>query len=184
MSENKKPEIITLSSKEVYKNRWMSVREDAIERADGSKGIYGVIEKKDFAVVVPIGPEGITLVEQYRYTVGERHWEFPQGSKEDTDLCSIDLAKAELCEETGLRAKKMEAIGELFTAYGYSNQRYFAFVATGLTKGERNLDPEEQGLISKTFPIAEVERMILCGEIKDSVTVAVFGLLKIRGVIM
>lgn len=183
MSKNDKPEIITLSTKEVYRNKWMSVREDAIRRADGSKGIYGVIEKKDFAVVVPIGPEGITLVEQYRYTVKERYWEFPQGSKEDAELCPVELAKAELCEETGLTAKKMEPLGELFTAYGYSNQQYFAFVATGLTKGERNLDPEEQGLISKTFPIAEVERMILCGEIKDSVTVAVFGLLKMRGII-
>jgi len=31
-----KPEIETLGSTVVYKNRWMSVREDSIVRADGS----------------------------------------------------------------------------------------------------------------------------------------------------
>lgn len=176
-------EIITLSSKEVYRNKWMSVREDSIRRADGTEGIYGVIEKKDFAVVAPIGPEGMTLVQQYRYTVGGRHWEFPQGSKENANLSPLELAHAELSEETGLRAILIEPLGEFFTAYGYSNQKYHAFVATGLTKGETNLDPEEQGLISKVFPITEVERMILSGEIMDSITVAVFGILKMRGLV-
>ena len=48
------PEIKTLSTKVVYANPWMTVREDAIERADGSPGIYGVVEKPDFAVVAAI----------------------------------------------------------------------------------------------------------------------------------
>lgn len=176
-----KPEIETLSSREVYRNRWMRVREDSIRRADGSKGIYGVVEKTDFAAVIPLGPEGMTLVEQYRYTVGGRHWEFPQGSKEEGDFSHEDLARSELREETGLRAGKIEEIGELFTAYGYSNQRYRVFLATDLEPGENELEIEEQGLVSKTFPVREVERMILSGEIRDATTVAAFGLLKLRG---
>jgi ADP-ribose pyrophosphatase len=47
-------EIRTVGSAVAYENRWMRVREDAIERADGSRGIYGVAEKKDFAVVVAV----------------------------------------------------------------------------------------------------------------------------------
>jgi len=177
------PEIETLSSREVYRNRWMSVREDAIRRADGSRGIYGVVEKPDFATVVPLGPEGMTLVEQYRYTVGGRYWEFPQGSKEEGGYTPEELARAELREETGLVAGKMEPVGELFTAYGYSDQRYRVFLATDLEAGEGELDPEELGLVSKTFPVAEVERMILSGEIRDATTVSAFGLLRLRGLI-
>jgi len=175
------PEIRTLSTREVYANRWMRVREDAILRADGSRGLYGVVEKADFATVIPLGPEGITMVEQYRYTVGGRYWEFPQGSKEEGSYSPEELARAELREETGLTADRIEEIGTLFTAYGYSNQRYRVFVATGLTPGSASLDPEELGLISQTFPVAEVERMILSGEIRDASTVAAFGLLKMRG---
>ncbi len=175
------PDIVALSSREVYRNRWMRVREDAVRRSDGSEGIYGVVEKKDFATVVPLSPEGLTLVEQYRYTVGARFWEFPQGSKEEGAYTPEELARAELEEETGLQAGVIEEIAELFTAYGFSDQRYRVFLATDLAPGTRNLDPEEQDLVSKTFPVAEVERMILSGEIRDAATVAAFGLLRMRG---
>ena len=41
-----------MSSREVYRNSWMTVREDAIRRPDGSHGIYGVIDKPTYALVV------------------------------------------------------------------------------------------------------------------------------------
>ena len=39
------PEIKTISSREVYRNQWTRVREDVIERANGERGIYGVVER-------------------------------------------------------------------------------------------------------------------------------------------
>jgi len=44
--------IRTLSSRDVYRNPWMTVREDSIQRQDGSTGIYGVVLKPDFSIVV------------------------------------------------------------------------------------------------------------------------------------
>ena len=60
--------IRTLGSQVVYENRWMRVREDAIERPDGSRGLYGVVEKPDFVAIAAIDrPCGLVhLVEQYR----------------------------------------------------------------------------------------------------------------------
>lgn len=69
-----------ISSREVYCNAWLSVREDEVVRADGSTGVYGVVDKPDFAVVIPKDFDGFWLVEQFRYPVGRRAWEFPQGS--------------------------------------------------------------------------------------------------------
>lgn len=66
-----------LSSHEVYRNPWMTVREDRVRRADGSTGIYGVVDKPDFALVLPRFQGGFWLVEQYRYPVDRRAWEFP-----------------------------------------------------------------------------------------------------------
>ena len=74
--------IRTISTRVVYSNRWMTVREDVIQRMDGSQGIYGVVEKCDFALVIPIEQDSVYLVEQYRFTVGARFLEFPQGSWE------------------------------------------------------------------------------------------------------
>ena len=58
-------DIETLESRIVYRNAWMTVREDAIRRRDGSPGIYGVVEKADFVVVVPAHADGsLQLVQQ------------------------------------------------------------------------------------------------------------------------
>src|SRR5437588_3843897 len=71
-------EIRTTASKIVYGNRWMRVREDQIERANGTPGIYGVSEKLDYSLIIPRDDQGVFLVEQYRYPVQARYWEFPQ----------------------------------------------------------------------------------------------------------
>ncbi len=176
-------EIETTDSKVVYRNRWMSVREDAIQRANGQTGVYGVVEKKDFATIAALQDGQLWLVEQYRYPVGRRFWEFPQGSWEDQDVDPLTLARAELREETGLVAATMVHAGRLFQAYGYSTQAFNLFLATDLTPGQTDLDAEEQGLIARAFSIDEVQAMIVDGTIMDVTTVAAFGLLRLKGLL-
>jgi ADP-ribose pyrophosphatase len=185
MASGDKPEIETLSSRVVYQNRWMTVREDAIRRQDGSQGIYGVVEKTDFAAIIPVEPDGsIHLVEQYRYPVGGRFWEIPQGSWEQKpDADPLAVAQGELREETGLLAADMIALGYLFEGYGYSNQGCHLFLARQLTQQARDLDLEEQGLICRRFPASDVLAMIQSGQIRDAITVAAIGLLVMRGLL-
>ena len=177
------PEIERVRSRTVYTNRWMSVREDDIRRADGSMGLYGVVEKKDFAVIAAIDDGHVHLVEQYRYPVQARHWELPQGTWDAEVADPLGLARAELREETGVVARTMAQVGRLYVAYGFCNQAYDIFLATGLEQHEPQREHEEQGLVSKRFALAEVERMIHDGVIMDATTVAVFGLLRGKGLI-
>lgn len=178
------PDIVCTDSRIVYENRWMKVREDAIRRSDGSTGIFGVIDKGDFVIVVPFDGERLHLVEQFRYPIGSRELEFPQGGWEDRpDADREEVAHGELREETGLTAAQMDRIGRLFPLYGTVAQSYTIFLATGLTAGAAQLDPEEQDLISRALPVADVERMILAGEIRDAGTVAAFGLLRMKGLL-
>lgn len=182
--EEERPEIETIGSRVVYQNRWMRVREDAIRRSDGREGVYGVIEKTDFVVIAPIDNGVIHLVEQYRYPVKQRCWELPQGSWEDQPGTDPNvLARAELREETGLSAARMTHVAYLHMAYGYSTQGYHIYLAGGLTHGERDLDDEESGLISRAFALAEVEQMMLDGTITDATTIAALGLLRLKGLI-
>ncbi|TWT83115.1 ADP-ribose pyrophosphatase [Planctomycetes bacterium CA13] len=173
-------EIETVASKIVYQNRWMTVREDAIRRSDGDEGIYGIVEKPDFAVIAAVESGSVFLVEQYRYPLQKRVWELPQGSWESNEVAPIDLAKAELQEEVGIVAGNMTPVGHLFLACGYSRQGYNVFLATDLQRTQTCLDPEERGLISQPFKIAEVEAMICEGIIEDATTVAVMGLLRLK----
>ena len=180
---HQKEEITRLSSSLVYRNPWLSLREDTIRRADGSKGIYGVIEKADFVVIAAVHSGQLTLVEQYRYPVGARHWEFPQGSWEHRSTDPLSLAHAELQEETGLQAGSMIHAGHLLLACGYSTQGYDVYLAKDLQQQDRKLDHEEQGLIARSFAISDVEEMIRDGVIRDASTVAAFGLLRLKGLL-
>jgi 8-oxo-dGTP pyrophosphatase MutT (NUDIX family) len=167
------PEIIRIESKVVYKNRWMKVREDRVRRPNGDHGLFGVVDKPDFSLIIPFDGEVFHMVQQYRYPVDGRYWEFPQGSLELTpDKTPEDVAAVELAEETGLRAGSMLKLGKLFQAYGYANQAVHIFLASDLVAGEQNLASEEQGLLCGTFTRLEVDAMIQSGEIADVSTVA------------
>jgi 8-oxo-dGTP pyrophosphatase MutT (NUDIX family) len=175
-------EITKLSSRVVYQNAWMTVREDDIKRADGSLGIYGVIDKPAFSMIMPYEEGSFWLVEQYRYTVGARYWEFPQGTfpnRQDGD--PEDLARAELQEETGLTAGRLQYVGRLYNAYGMSSQPCHAFLATDLTEGQESREAEEQDMRSARFTIAEFEDMIRSGQVVDSGSIAAYTLLRLHG---
>ena len=135
------------SSRIVYENRWMRLREDRTERADGTPGLYAWVEKPPAAVIVPRDGEHVWLIEQHRHPVGERFWEFPQGAWEDEPGARPeDLARGELAEETGLRAGRMEHLGRLFFAYGLSNQSFDVWLASELAAGEQALEATEADL--------------------------------------
>ncbi|CAI7973438.1 NUDIX hydrolase (Modular protein) [Frankia sp. Hr75.2] len=161
-----------------YENPWMRVREDAIVRADGSPGLFGVVEKPDFALIIPVDASGVWLVEQFRHPVDGRYWEFPQGSWEDRpDVGPAELAEAELREETGLRAGRLDHLGQIFTAYGYADQACQVWLATELSPGQRELSVEEQDLVTRRFSHREWGDLLSGGVIKDASSLAAWALL-------
>jgi 8-oxo-dGTP pyrophosphatase MutT (NUDIX family) len=168
--------ITTLSSREVYRNHWMRLREDEILRSNGKKGIYGVVDKDDAAVIIPIDNDRVWLVEQFRYTIQERAIELPQGGWEEEVEHPEELARGELKEEMGLDAAEMTYLGTLWIAYGFARQKQHVFLATGLTQIEKNPDPEEHDLVVRSIPVEEFEQLMLNGTVRDNSTLAAWGL--------
>lgn len=176
--------IKTESSRTVYSNKWLTLREDKITRQSGEPGLYTVVEKPDFAVIIPIQDGQVTMVEQYRYPIGERQLEFPQGAwEENPDAPAEELAAGELKEETGLVAATLTHVAFQYLAYGFCNQGYNIFVATDLRQRARDPDAEEEDLIVHQLPLAEVEELILNGTIKDATTCNAFAQARLRGLI-
>jgi 8-oxo-dGTP pyrophosphatase MutT (NUDIX family) len=164
-----------LSSRVVYQNPWLQLREDVIERPDGSRGIYSYVDKPDFALVIPVERDGFHLVEQYRYPVSCRSWEFPQGTlpnRENSD--PTQLALRELAEETGLRAGHIQRLGYLHVAHGMSSQAFTVFIAEELEAGQHAREHEEQDMCQRWFSKADLEHMIRAGTITDAPTVAAY----------
>ncbi|GAA2091474.1 NUDIX domain-containing protein [Actinomadura alba] len=164
----------------LYKNRWISLREDEIRLPDGSSGIYTVVDKPTAALIIPMENDGFHLIEQFRYPVGRRSWEFPQGTwSDDRAAPAEDLAHAELAEETGLRAGTLRRLGRLALAPGLTSQECEAFLATDLTAGPVAREHTEQGMTQRWFGRGDVEQMIRDGEITDSPTIAAYTLLRL-----
>jgi ADP-ribose pyrophosphatase len=176
------PFIERLASREIYRNPWLVFREDDIRRPDGSPGIYAVVDKPAYALVIPYDGRRFRLVEQFRYPLGARRWEFPQGTAPDlADSEPAELAARELREETGLSATSFEALGLLDVAPGMTSQRGWVFLATGISEGEADREHEEQDMRSAWFPREDVEQMIRSGVLADSQSVAAYGLFLLSG---
>ena len=167
--------IRTLSSREIYRNPWLRMREDEIERSNGTRGIYSVVDKQDCAVILPIDGDHIWLVEQFRYTIGERALELPQGGWEADNVDPEELARGELREETGLRAGRMTELPWMWIAYGFTRQRQHVFVAEDLVRGAHERDAEESDMEVVRLPIAAFEEKLKNGAIRDVSTLAAWA---------
>lgn len=173
--------IETLGSRQVYANPWMTVREDDIRRGDGSESIYGVVDKPTYALVIPRDGDRLHLVEQFRYPVGARRWEFPAGTAPDrAEQDPAELAVRELAEETGLVAGAMELLGTLDVAPGMSSQRGHVYLATELRAGPPRREHAEQDMRAAWFAHAEFDAMTAAGEITDAQSLAAYALLRLR----
>ena len=170
------PSITTLSSREIYRNPWMRVREDEILRSNGRRGIYGVVEKDEAAIILPIDGDRVWLVEQFRYTIQERAVELPQGGWERAVEDPEELARGELKEETGLQAAKMTYLGPTWIAYGFTRQKQHVFLATGLSQADKEPDDEEHDIIVHNLSVREFEEMMLDGVVRDVCTLAAWAL--------
>ncbi len=172
------PDIRTTASRIVYADRWMTLRCDEIERPDGSRGTYAVVDKRDFALIIPAERGGFHLVEEYRYPLGRRTCGVPQGGfPAGRDGGPEDLARLELAEETGLRAGSLIRLGYLTAAHGLTSQGCHVFLATGLSQGNHRRETEEQDMRHHWVTRARLKTMIRDGAITDDASVAAFTLL-------
>ena len=163
----------TRSSSVMYENSWIRVREDAVERPDGSEGIYGVVEMRNPAVfVVPLTEAGeVVLVEVDRYPTGTISLEVPAGGSDGED--HLVAAQRELREETGLVAQSWEHIGDMFGLNGVCNAPEHVFLARGLRESTRGHEQAEEGIVGvRRVPWADALGLIKDGTITDGETVA------------
>ncbi len=177
-------EITPLTSRIAYQNRWLRVREDTVRRADGSEGLYGVVERPAFVVVAPWQDGCVTMVEQYRYPIRRRLLELPMGTCELTPgITPEQTAAAELREETGLQAASLTHVATMFQGPGYSDQVGHVFLATGLSQGPTMREASEQGMTCRAVRLADLEAMIRAGALQDAISLAALGLLRFQGVL-
>ena len=162
----------TTSSRIIYRNSWIRVREDQVIRPDGGPGIYGVVEIPPSVGIVAINDrDEIALVGQWRYTVNRYSLEVPRGGSHAGETDMLEVAQRELAEEAGLIALDWHILGPVDVCYGVSDDVQTLFLATRLSETEMKLDPEED-ITVQWQPFDEAVRMAMDGRITEVCSVA------------
>lgn len=161
----------TLSSRLVYKNHWMRVREDTAELPNGRTTIYGVCELGRAVGVLPfVDDDHVIMVRQYRYVQKASHrWEMPTGGVRSGESLE-QAAQRELMEEIGFRAGVLREVNTHWTSKSVVDETATVFLGRDLVRVDA-LPDETEFLQVDVFAFGQVLEMVLTGEIRDSMTV-------------
>ena len=160
----------TLSSRPVYANAWIRVREDVAEMPDGRTTIYGVVECPPCVGVLPFLDERtVVLVGQYRYVGRAFLWEMPTGAMRPGESEEAAVQR-ELAEEAGYAATRLVKLATIATSKSVMDETAHLYLAEGLRPAAHEPDPTEF-IEVRAFPLAEVVRMVERSEIVDAMTV-------------
>lgn len=164
----------TRSTREIYKNPWMRLREDIAEMPNGKSTIYGVCEFGQCVGVLPfIDDDHVVMVRQYRYVFGENHrWEMPTGGWKAGETLE-NAAQRELTEEVGYRAGSLQHISTYWTSKSVCQELAHLYIGRDLTAIDpATIVPDETEFLEvAVMPFAVVQDMVLRSEIRDGMTV-------------
>lgn len=160
----------TLSTRPVYANRWISVREDLVGLPDGRTTIYGVVTCGQCVGLLPfVDRDNVLLVRQYRYVAGRATWEMPTGGVHPGETLE-QAAQRELAEEVGHRARRLVHVSTYHPSKSVLDETAHLFLAEDLY-AEPTAPDGTEFIDVRAFPFDTALGMVLEGEIVDSMTV-------------
>jgi ADP-ribose pyrophosphatase len=159
-----------VTSRRIYANKWMALREDQVRLPDGRETIYGVVDCGNCVGVLPfVDPGHVLLVGQYRYVAQRFTWEMPTGGARAGESLEA-AAQRELAEEAGYSAGHLTWISTYHTSKSVMNETAYLYLGEDLTPAAQPAD-ETEFMERQIFPFREVLEMVRRAEITDSMTV-------------
>ena len=159
----------TIERNTVFRGAVIRLRRDRASLPNGRECVREVVEFPGGVCVVPVTDDGqVLLVRQFRYPFGCVTLEAPAGKLNGNEP-PLDCGIRELREETGAQAARFTDLGMMMTCPGYTDERIFMFLATGLTYGSQHPD-EDEFLELVKMPLETAVENVLSGKITDGKT--------------
>lgn len=166
----------TLKSERIYEGTIINLRRDKVTVQKGIS-YREIVEHNGGAVLAAITGEGkMVMVRQYRKPAGRVMLEVPAG-KIDPGEKPEDTAVRELKEETGYSASHVRYMTYFYPSVGYSEEKLYLYLCTGLKPGETSFD-ENEAIDIEEMEIDELCQMVMRGEINDAKTVIAIMMVK------
>lgn len=156
----------TLSSRQIFRGRYLKVEQDQVQAPDGKTYVREYILHPGAAMMIPLLSNGnVVMVHQYRHAVKQVFLEFPAG-KRDRGEESLLTAQRELKEETGYEAKDWKFLTTIHPVIGYSNEHIDLFLARDLVVVPQQLDAGEFLEVVEVAP-GELMKFVREGKVTD-----------------
>jgi ADP-ribose pyrophosphatase len=161
----------TISSKEIYSGKIISVRLDRVQLPDGKESKREIVEVVNSGAVgiVPVKDDRVYLVRQYRKAIEKVLLEIPAGRLEPGED-PLHCAQRELAEEIGFRTENLQRMAFFYSSPGFSNEVLYMYLARDLVRDEAAAKEEGEFLEVESFAIPEALKMVSNGEIEDGKT--------------
>jgi ADP-ribose pyrophosphatase len=161
-----------LKSELIFRGRAFGVRLDEVEYAPGRTTRMEIVEHVGAVTMLPLDDAGrLWFIRQYRHSVGETLLELPAGTLHGDEDPALG-AQRELQEEIGMRAAHLELLTTFWLAPGYSTEKMYAYLATGLTPAPLPQDADEMIEVVR-LPVNETLAAVERGEVRDAKSLAV-----------
>jgi ADP-ribose pyrophosphatase len=158
-------------SEEIYRGRVVNLTVLDVQLPDGKAGKRELVRHPGAVALVALDSENrVLLVRQYRIAAERIMLEIPAGTLkpgEQPELC----ADRELQEETGFRAGRLEKIGGIYVAPGYTTEFIHLYLATDLHESRLAMDDDEFIEVEQV-PLEHALRLIEQGDIIDGKTIS------------
>jgi ADP-ribose pyrophosphatase len=159
-----------IESRCIYDGRIVRFRVDTIALSNNRTAIREIVTTPGAVAIIPLTDDRqVRLVRQYRSAVGDYLLELPAGTLHPGEAPEM-AAPRELAEETGDRAHHWQYLTSFHTMPGVCDEIIHLYLATGLTPGETNRDPDED-MDVVTVPLGQALDMVRSGQIRDAKTI-------------
>ncbi len=167
-----------VQSEKVFQGKIISVYRDKVRLPDGRTVLWDRVDHPGAVGIVPLlEDKSVIMVRQYRNTVDGEILEIPAGKldmNESPEACAI----RELAEETGMKPGELIKIAEFYNSPGYSNEKFYLFLARGL-EPEKGMSEDDEFLKIETHYLDALVKMIFSGELSDAKSIIGITLTKL-----